>query len=392
MLVAGTALGPPAVAGPADLFGTYVDADSAFSPNGDGRHDTWRLRFDLVAKARVAATVRHDGKVVRMIDLGRLDKGSHRVVWDGRGSGGAALPDGGYDVRLVASTRTRHDTLDTYAEIDRVNRGRLVTSRRTVYPLATATYDWISFVFLEKGWNAEDATYYGMYQEKSSLTIADPAGHVVFVERHGATETPTFSWEARYPTVAAEGDYMATVVTEDGAGNRVRRSVRVSVSHAQLVSQMWTGTVAASQAVRYAPFFGGCLGCADTCGVTASQRFPRGITYGPCQSFFVTREYYSMDLPFVPAPVDWYRVLVNGGPTTPGAQDRGRLAVGEVLGVQTAVGDGTTASPWVPVKLASQPYLPGLHRPILWSFGTDTPASYDAASFTVEYQYYVPVT
>jgi hypothetical protein len=389
MLLTGTALAPPADAAQVKLFGSY-DYDSGFSPNADGRHDTWQLRFSLRRTARVTAVVKGSDKAIRRFDLGRLRKGSHQLVWDGRAHG-HVTPDGFYGIVVTASNTAGKETLHLAAEVDTVNRGRLVTSRPVVYPKATAVaYDYVTLVFLEKGWTPDNAMN-GIYQARSTLTIADADGRVVSVQRHGYADVPNFSWDAGWIEPVPEGDYVATLVSEDAAGNRARRSVRLSVSYDQLAVGVWSGTVAASDASRYEPYSDGCNGCGERCLPTPGQRFAGGLTFGPCATYFWTRDHFSMDVPFAPAPVDEYRVLADGGPTTAGGEDRGWLVVAERFGVQTAVGDGTTASPWVPVSLTTQPYLPGLHRPAVWSFSTDAPASYDVATFTVEYRHYVPV-
>ena len=84
-------------------------------------------------------------------------------------------------------------------------------------------------------------------------------------------------------------------------------------------------------------------------------------------------------------------LTATGGPSTPGAADVGRLAVAEAISVVTPQGDASTVSPRWGVDLQSQPYLPGRDKPVVWSFGTDDPASYDVATFTVEYRHFVPV-
>jgi hypothetical protein len=119
----------------------------------------------------------------------------------------------------------------------------------------------------------------------------------------------------------------------------------------------------------------------------ASERFADGLSFRPCPtaSGWHTAGYHGADVPFPEAAVDSYRVTATGGPTTPGGTDQGRLG-----GVLTNPGDASTSTPWMPVHLASHPFLPDQDRPITWSFTTDGTNSYDVATFTVEYRRYLP--
>ena len=98
-----------------------------------------------------------------------------------------------------------------------------------------------------------------------------------------------------------------------------------------------------------------------------------------------TAAYFASNVPFVQAPVDTYRVTATGGPTEPGASDRGRLN-GTVIGP----GDGAVTTPWRPVDLTSTPFLPARDLPAIWDFQTSRENSYDVATFTLTYRHYVP--
>jgi hypothetical protein len=74
----------------------------ALSPNGDGRHDSFALRFPLAGPATVRVQiVREDGTWVATLQDGPLEPGEHKVVWDGRRPGGAVVRDG----RMAAVVR-----------------------------------------------------------------------------------------------------------------------------------------------------------------------------------------------------------------------------------------------------------------------------------------------
>lgn len=54
-------------------------------------------------------------------------------------------------------------------------------------------------------------------------------------------------------------------------------------------------------------------------------------------------------------------------------------------------GDATVSTGWRPVALTRYPYVPEGIQPVTWGFWTSQDNSYDLASMTVEYRYYVPV-
>lgn len=91
------------------------------SPNGDGRKDSVRLRFDLPRADRVTVTlVDERGDPVRTLaDDRRLGKGTQPFEWDGRTDDGLRAPDGVYRMRVGlrdegrAVTAPRRLRLDT---------------------------------------------------------------------------------------------------------------------------------------------------------------------------------------------------------------------------------------------------------------------------------------
>ena len=178
----------------------------------------------------------------------------------------------------------------------------------------------------------------------------------------------------------------------DGAGNRRHAETDLRVSHAQLVEEVWTSTMAAAKAGWSDYYAGdpGCLGCYDTCLPVASERFPDGLSFRPCANPFMAGwaqgAHLGIDVPFAAAPVDHFRVTASGGPTTPGSGD-----VGYLDGITVGPGDASATTPWSAVDLVSEPFLPDRNRPAYWSFRTDASTSYDVATFSVDYRHYVPV-
>lgn len=198
--------------------------------------------------------------------------------------------------------------------------------------------------------------------------------------------TPVFDWYARRDDGRSlpAGRYVARVRVSDFAGNWSQRRAKLRVSHAQLVEQRWTHTVAAAHADRYSPHHGGCLGCGDFCAPVPSERFVDGLSFRPCAYWTSVQATFAADVPFAAAPVDTYRITAAGGPTTPGSADE--AGFGDGLGP----GDDTAATPWRNVVLSGHPFFPTRTRPVTWGVHVDKPNSYDIATFTVEYRHYVP--
>jgi hypothetical protein len=362
-----------------------------FSPNGDRRRDRARIAFTLSKRAKVKAVVRADGVKIRgPVRLGELSKGRHVWKWDGRTNRGKAVPDGGYRVDLTATTGARRRTASSYGVVDTDRPvGRLVSTRPTVYPKARGVGDHVRLTWVLDGWNPWSEEFFpeGDQPAKVRIRIKSRAGEVVWRRTVRQDYTPTFDWYGkRHSRAQRAGRYVAHVTVTDEAGNRRRDAVDLSVSHEQLVEQTWTTTVPAGQASHYVPHFGGCNGCSETCAPVASERFTDGLSFRPCPRSvgWHTAGYYGADVPFPEAPVDSYRVTAMGGPTTPGGTDEGNLSG------STGSSDGSITGAWTPVHVTGHPFLPDQETPVTWTFTTHGSNSYDVATFTVEYRYYVP--
>lgn len=97
---------PPPTITTLDPFVAVISTTGRFSPNGDGRSDTARVRYALAADADEVTldVLTGAGTVVRSLDLGPRAAGTHRAVWDGRLNAGGWAPEGTYLLRVSATT------------------------------------------------------------------------------------------------------------------------------------------------------------------------------------------------------------------------------------------------------------------------------------------------
>jgi len=79
------------------------------SPNGDGRKDSVRLRFDLERADDVTVSIvdRAGYEVRRLADDRRLASGTHRFGWDGRAADGQVAAEGAYRLRVALRSEGR---------------------------------------------------------------------------------------------------------------------------------------------------------------------------------------------------------------------------------------------------------------------------------------------
>ena len=76
---------------------------SIFSPNGDGTRDTIALGFQLTRSASVSVQVSKAGTALRTLRAGRLGRGAHSVVWDGKLADGSSATSGSYRFLVTAT-------------------------------------------------------------------------------------------------------------------------------------------------------------------------------------------------------------------------------------------------------------------------------------------------
>jgi len=84
------------------LSATIPAAPTVFSPNGDKVADTLRTAFSASEDATLEVTVRDAAATVVDSSEVHVRAGPGAVIWDGRGTAGATLPDGRYAYKLLA--------------------------------------------------------------------------------------------------------------------------------------------------------------------------------------------------------------------------------------------------------------------------------------------------
>ena len=88
-----------------DPFVADLSHPAAFSPNGDGAHDTLTVGYRLkgASTATRLDVLNQAGAVVRSLSLGAQPSGSNSATWDGRLAGGGWATAGRYLLRVVAT-------------------------------------------------------------------------------------------------------------------------------------------------------------------------------------------------------------------------------------------------------------------------------------------------
>ncbi len=91
-----------------------------FSPNNDGSADVFDLTYELENSAQVTVRVLEGSKPVRiLLDQASQAPGKHFLAWDGRDDNGVLLPDGTYQIQLIARSALQSESRTLPAQIDR---------------------------------------------------------------------------------------------------------------------------------------------------------------------------------------------------------------------------------------------------------------------------------
>ena len=221
---------------PPSLDGAAVNR-TVLSPNGDGRLDTVTVTAPAIGAVAWRLTVASAGAVGAVAPIVRTLVGTGIPVaatWDGRGDGGAILPDGRWRLTLTltdaagnAAAKSFDVTLDTVAPavvptlsaplFSPNGDGWLDTTALTWKPAEPAT----ATAVLMKG----SATV------KSWSVAAGPAGSLTWDGRDTARRG------------VADGRYAWRLTLQDGAGNQVVRSVVVTVDRSAALLRWSPGSV-----------------------------------------------------------------------------------------------------------------------------------------------------
>ena len=113
-------------------LGSLSASPSPFSPNADGRRDVVAVGFKLTRLADVRVHVLRGGTRVRRLLVRNLGAGPHQALWDGSLSDGRRAPDGGYLVRVRATTALGTRTLERHVRVDTTRPSLRVLSARFV--------------------------------------------------------------------------------------------------------------------------------------------------------------------------------------------------------------------------------------------------------------------
>lgn len=386
-----------------------LTGDGAFSPNGDGRHDTARYAVQLRKRAKVSIKVL-DGEwnVVR----GPVRLGEHRAgstatwTWNGRGNDGRRVPDHyHYVVKAKAKPYAGKVVTDTvWLAVDTAFSASLQPTFDTLFPRSTVVSDRIRFG--TRGYDELD---------RGTLEIRRAGGRLVF--------SKTADWSRGYPygvafpvgwnghddegDALAAGTYYARVKARDYVGNLGRtKRVSLTVSASRLVEA--TATVDISPAASRIPYNpcenSTANGCGDypPCGdVVASETYPAAHELGALsyRSRTGCGRFASQDLAIgwhaLPRPADSARgttlasVSMRGRPTNPGETDVARLGGGNASATSPVTTHESITTVEGTSSVTAQDLVAQLEA--RWAVSTSGDNWYDAASFRVTYRYLKPV-
>lgn len=416
------AVAPAATATPGDLT---VHVPRAFSPNGDGRKDEARVRYDLPEDGRVKIVVLQGipGRTITVAKLGRQQRGAHEWRWDGRGKGGARLDDGYYYVNVTLTTedgltvkphgrrpRTRIDTVFNAGVEPRTDYSLPHGKALPVYPRTTVVRDSVSLrpMLREKARWADLVIKDARGRTVLSKDVTDARDLTYTNADYGKEHPEDVVWTARRrgkPLPA--GRYRAFVRGRDTVGNTNRTPVyRLWVSREALEwREVARDVTASASTIGLCGFLSTANGCGEEpqpCGqVVPSTLLAGGLSYrsAPCAPG-VAGHSEAWALHYLPVPettgvrgVGSAKVAFAGRPTVDGETDQGTLSVWREdfsLPNEEVAGSTTAETPWVEcprgcrgVESYDEVYDPG----VVWSFRTTGTDALDVGTFTVTVRY-----
>jgi len=91
-----------------------------FSPNNDSSFDVFDLTYELENSAQVTVRVLAGSHPVRvLLNQASQAPGKHFLTWDGRDDNGVLLPDGNYQIQLIAQSALQSESRALPVQIDR---------------------------------------------------------------------------------------------------------------------------------------------------------------------------------------------------------------------------------------------------------------------------------
>jgi len=181
------------------------------TPNGDARTESVRIPYSISEAAVVTAIIANtDGATVRTI-TGKLPGGDAAIEWDGRTSGGKAVPDGRYTVTMTGKDPAGNASepvtapVDVYASLKAASRTPASFFPQDGDALAAKTT--LSYTLLTP------ATV--------TVQVVDAAGTVVrtaYADRAMPAGAASWNWSGKLPdgTYAKRGTYRLVVSATNG--------------------------------------------------------------------------------------------------------------------------------------------------------------------------------
>ena len=198
---------------------------SAFSPTCACATTTAQVSFRVRRPVPVGVRVIDEaGTVVR--DLGRIIPQDLvvRVSWDGRGDGGALVPDGSYRLRVALPSRRKIDMPNRLVLDTRAPRVQARLSRHDLWPERRGEGDGrgdVVYVLWRSDEQLVSPTPAQPYLRATRVEVAGAAGLHIELVAGRRRKAYALGWRGRLPggRPLPEGAYTLTLYAYDRAGN-----------------------------------------------------------------------------------------------------------------------------------------------------------------------------
>lgn len=189
-----------------------VSASGYFSPKGT---NTWKLSYSLSEQGKTTVVIKDSlGRDVKTLASNVSQQvGTNSLVWDGKNSSGALVPNGSYSYRITST--------DSYGNVSNTYQGTVNID--TLIPIVSQISD-SPDAFLPSGTN--NVTFSFNLSEKSKVTIKiySPTGALfrdLAVNQEYAAGLNKVLWDGKDKSgkFGIDGYYQYTVIAVDFAGN-----------------------------------------------------------------------------------------------------------------------------------------------------------------------------